>query len=366
MSGALEIVNAEPAAIAATPASSPAPRSPLRPTAERFARTTLRRSAQTQRTYRSVYERFALWLADHTGEPDPPLASFTADALAAYLDQLEDRRAPGTVKKERAALNRLAKYLHTLGAIDATEILMVEATPLRDGTAHREALDELTWRRVKEIARARLVRSPRARGSRPAAARDYALILVLGQMGLRSEEARSLEVSAVRPKRADGLRPWLRVQGKGAKVRELPIPTEVSEALLGWERERPGELAHDPLLLPRLGRRRRDGSFPDAGGRLSGQALSEIAKPIMLAAGVPAELAHPHVLRHTYGSVFMANPKAELSRLQRLMGHASPETTSVYVHHTRAGLEEAVVAHERGRSVLELDAQRRRRRPADM
>jgi hypothetical protein len=29
----------------------------------------------------------------------------------------------------------------------------------------------------------------------------------------------------------------------------------------------------------------------------------------------------------------MAAPKAELSRLQRIMGHASPETTSRYVHH---------------------------------
>jgi hypothetical protein len=29
----------------------------------------------------------------------------------------------------------------------------------------------------------------------------------------------------------------------------------------------------------------------------------------------------------------MAAPQAELSRLQRIMGHTSPETTSRYVHH---------------------------------
>ena len=58
----------------------------------------------------------------------------------------------------------------------------------------------------------------------------------------------------------------------------------------------------------------------------------------MLAAGVTAEQAHPHTLRHTFGRLYMAAAGAELSRLQRIMGHASPETTSRYVHHADAEL----------------------------
>jgi hypothetical protein len=73
----------------------------LGPAAERFARTTLRKSAQTQRTYASTYARFTTWLAAYTELADPPLAAFTADALAAYLDELELTKAPATVKKER-------------------------------------------------------------------------------------------------------------------------------------------------------------------------------------------------------------------------------------------------------------------------
>jgi integrase len=339
----------------------PAPAPGLGAAAERFARTMLRKSAQTQRTYRSVYERYGAWLAEYTGAPSPAPSAFTADALAAYLDELDQDKAPATVKKERAALNRLAKYLHTIGAIDATEILMVETATIRDEPRARDALDEATWRRVEATARARLARGAHQRTSRTAAARDLALILVLGDMGLRSEEARRLRCEDVKAKRVDGTRPWLRVLGKGSKVRELPMPTSVAGALLGWERSRPRELYDDPLLFPRLGRGRRDGSFPDAGGQLSGQALSEIVKPLMLAAGVGPELAHPHVLRHTYGSRYM-RAGGELSELQRLMGHASPETTSVYVHHTHAGLEAAVAAYEAGPGVLEEHAERRRRR----
>jgi len=233
--------------------------------------------------------------------------------------------------------------------------------PLKDAATARDALDADAWARVRALARARLVRSARTRTARPTAARDHALILVLGDMGLRSHEARSLLVSSIAARRSDGLRPWLTVVGKGDKVRRLPIPTDVDAALLRWERERPPELADDPLLFPRLGRPRRDGAFPDAGGKLSGQALSDMVKPIMLAAGVAGELAHPHVLRHTYGSLFMRNG-GELSKLQALMGHASSETTSLYVHHTREGLEAAVSANESGRSLLEAHADRRRRR----
>ncbi len=48
----------------------------------------------------------------------------------------------------------------------------------------------------------------------------------------------------------------------------------------------------------------------------------------------------------------------ELSELQKLMGHASPATTSVYVHHTAAALERAVELQDRGPSVLARHAAR--------
>ena len=87
--------------------SAAAPRAPalppgLGPAAERFARTTLRKSAQTQRTYASTYARFTAWLAAYTELAEPPLQAFTADALAAYLDELELTKAPATVTRRSA------------------------------------------------------------------------------------------------------------------------------------------------------------------------------------------------------------------------------------------------------------------------
>lgn len=142
--------------------------------AERYARLTLRKSEQTQATYLSTYRRFAEWLSHQTGHPDPPPATLTADAVAAYISELETRKAAATVKKERAAINRLAKYLHTLGAIDATEILMIEGSRAAAQPRRRDALDAATWKRVKDGARAATSRPARThlescRASRPGA-----------------------------------------------------------------------------------------------------------------------------------------------------------------------------------------------------
>ena len=85
-------------------------------------------------------------------------------------------------------------------------------------------------------------------------------------------------------------------------------------------------------------------------------------RPVMLGAGVPAELAHPHVLRHTYGTLFMARPDARIEQLQKLMGHADISTTAVYLHQSATDLEAAVLAQHPARATLAADAERRRQR----
>ena len=251
---------------------------------------------------------------------------------------------------------------------------MIEGTRGAAQPRRRDALDAATWKRVKDAARARLYQSPRGRTSRTAAHRDLALILALGAMGLRSEEARVLTTSSIAPKRVDGLTPWLTVDGKGAKTRELPIPPEVADALLTWLEHRERILPTPGILFPRVGRQRADGTFPDAGarvdahgaaiddGRLSPHALRDIVRPVTLTAGVAPGLAHPHMLRHTYGTLFIGRPDARIEQLQKLMGHADISTTAVYLHQSASDLEAAVLAQHPARATLAADAQRRRNR----
>jgi len=352
----------------------------LGPAAERFARNTLRKSKQTQRTYLSVYGRFTTHLAALTGLADPPPSALTADAVASYLDGLEALgRSPATVRKERAALNRLTRYLQLVGAIDqstALEILDVEAVTVSGRPRQRPALDEQTWQRVKDRAAARVLElTPAGRASAPVATRDLAIVVCLGELGLRSEELRRLRLDDLTGMRAGSAAPWLQVLGKGNRERGVPLPQEVQRALLAWLDARPPDAAWNPLLFPRLGRQRHDGAFPDAAQRtsadgrpavaaaLSSTALVDIVAPIMRDAGVPSEHCHPHILRHTFATLYLqrrTHDSGALTKLQELLGHASLETTRGYLHHTRDELERSMRSPER--TILDAATAARERR----
>jgi len=185
-----------------------------------LARLHLAHAPQTQRTYRGSLERFATWLAEqhaseHGHKPTPasqaPVEALTADAIAHYLQALEHRGlSASTIRKDRAAINGLAKYLHALRAIDATEILMLPGPRLERGEQIREALAPETGEAVQRLSRAR------ARGGDVLAARNHAVITLLGACGLRNEEVRFLRLEDLHHRGTTRGRTWLQ--------EELPVP----------------------------------------------------------------------------------------------------------------------------------------------
>lgn len=68
----------------------------------------------------------------------------------------------------------------------------------------------------------------RAAAGSALAARDEAIITLLGACGLRNEEVRSLRTTDRFPR---GRRTWLRVMGKGRREREFPLTAQVAETL---------------------------------------------------------------------------------------------------------------------------------------
>ena len=154
-----------------------------------------------------------------------PGGRVTSEALIGYLEELEARCSPATVKKERAALRELARYLHQLRLIDAT----VDADgrdPDRHGQRPRaQGLDRASWEGVLTVARARLAGSARARCSPTAAARDLALIQVARRRWIAiARGSRRCPSTRSIGGRSDnqGGSVYLKVRGKGNKVRDRP------------------------------------------------------------------------------------------------------------------------------------------------
>jgi site-specific recombinase XerD len=136
--------------------------------------------------------------------------------------------------------------------------------------------------------------------------------------GLRLSEGIYLQVSDV-----DGQRGLLRVRGKGARERFVPLPTPLLVRLRQfWKTHRT-----QPWL------------FPAPGGGNSTRPLSR--KNVQEAFATARERCglskHPtiHTLRHSYAT-HLLEVGVNLRLIQANLGHRSPKTTALYTHLTEA------------------------------
>ena len=151
--------------------------------------------------------------------------------------------------------------------------------------------------------------------SGPLVVRDRAIIELLYSSGLRLSELTGLALEDVSFRDAT-----IRVTGKGAKTRVVPVGSYALAALKAWLVERaelatPGEKA---MFLSR------DGS------RLSARSVQARLKQWGLKLGMPGNV-HPHALRHSFASHLLQS-SGDLRAVQDMLGHASISTTQVYTH----------------------------------
>jgi integrase/recombinase XerD len=342
-------------ALARAPAREPALQGELVAPAvdlvDRFTATLVARP-QTQRTYALACARFLRWLGPLCGPED-----LTAANLAAYHAHLvAGGRSSATVRKDRAALNSLLRYLadhDLLPARQAREALAVRLP--RAGRATREtpkALSEGQYDRLVREAKARIPDDPLA------GTRDLAIVLVLGDTGLRCEELAALERRDFLPARKGARLRTLDVRhGKGDRQRRVRLSTQATRTIVRWDRERTrafGEPGPGAPLFITLGRRCRDGSYPRVGGRCGQEVLADVLKRLGVAAELPEDLRHPHALRHTCATELL-RAGANLDDVRVFLGHASVKTTSIYLHSDEDRQEHVVQLRERGRVALDDD-----------
>ena len=142
-------------------------------------------------------------------------------------------------------------------------------------------------------------------------ARDLAILLLLYGAGLRVAEALSLSADAL------PLGATLRVTGKRAKIRIVPIMPAVRDAIEDYRSQCPYPLtAGRPLFV---GAR---------GGPLNPDLVRRAVAAARRRLGLPDTLT-PHALRHSFATHLLARG-ADLRSLQELLGHASLSSTQIY------------------------------------
>jgi len=166
------------------------------------------------------------------------------------------------------------------------------------------------------------------------AVRDRALFELAYSSGLRLSELAALDTDSV-DLRASEVRVW----GKGAKERIVPVGRAAREALRDWLVVRADirPIDEKAMFLTRAGR------------RLSPRAIESRLASWAMRRGLPQHV-HPHMLRHSFASHVLQS-SGDLRAVQEMLGHASIASTQVYTHLDFQYLAKAYdAAHPRARS----------------
>jgi len=264
------------------------------------------RSANTLTSYRRDLRAYAAYL----DEAGLQLGGVTDADVQRYVGHLRSRAlAPASVARAMVAVRSLHRFCLDEGRCTADPAADVETPRVPQGLP--KALSEAE---VESLIDAVTTNDAAGR-------RDRALLELLYGTGMRISELVGLGLSDLDPE--TGL---VRVMGKGAKERVIPVGRLARRAVLDWL-----DPAGRAELVPERWRRRSDADalfLNIRGGRLSRQGAWGIVGHHGDRVGLSGRLS-PHVLRHSCAT-HMLDHGADIRSVQELLGHASISTTQVY------------------------------------
>jgi integrase/recombinase XerC len=147
------------------------------------------------------------------------------------------------------------------------------------------------------------------------AVRDRAIMELFYSSGLRLDELVGLDLTSI-----DLADRTVRVLGKGAKTRIVPVGRKAVEAIRAWLRERAAVAGTGETAL----------FTGKTGARLKHRAIQLRIAYWARRKGLPAHV-HPHLFRHSFATHLLESSK-DLRGVQELLGHADISTTQIYTH----------------------------------
>lgn len=256
----------------------------------------------TAALYRRNLQPLVDWLA---AQRVARLDRLTTPRLRSYFADLQTGRAKpyslNTLHQRYRTIRTWLNWCVAQGHLAVNPILAVRSPELPRPVARFVSLESLT----QLLEAARCTKHP---------TRDYAIVLLLIDTGIRRQELASLELADLN---LDTHQVTVR-RGKGGRGRVLPISSQAAKALARW-------LALRSPTLPTLFGLRSNGVY---------LLLRRLGRQI----GLP--LLSPHKLRHSFGTFYTG----DIYDLAKIMGHRDIKTTAeVYRHKDVARL---VVVHD--------------------
>ena len=141
--------------------------------------------------------------------------------------------------------------------------------------------------------------------------RDMAIVELMYSSGLRVSETVNININDFEENKS-----FLRVLGKGAKTRLVPMGRFAINAIDDWLKERDKIQSNTNALF-----------LNAKGTRLTVRSIQLRLKKMAVKQGLPP--IHPHMLRHSFAT-HMLESSGDLRTIQELLGHSSLSTTQIY------------------------------------
>jgi integrase/recombinase XerC len=266
-------------------------------------------SQNTVRTYRGSLKQWFLYLRQNQ------IVQPTAETVRQYRDQLQKNgKKPTTVKNYIIAVKRFFQWTEEAGLYPDV------AKHIKSGRLSKNfKRDYLTGSQARQILN-HIDRST-VKGKR-----DYAMLVTMLTMGLRTIEVTRANIEDIRTK---GNTTVLYVQGKGHDEKDdlIRMPQHVESAIRDYLSVRRAKDLSEPLFTST--------SNHNANGRMTTRSIRRVVKTAFISAGYDSPRLTAHSTRHTAATLSLLNG-ATLQQTQELLRHRNIGTTEIYAHNIDA------------------------------
>jgi site-specific recombinase XerD len=252
------------------------------------------------------YVRFAeQLLSNRFGDSDMNLAELTATDVTKFIQDLAHQLSPGRAKLLVTALRSFLRYLRYQGEISVDLAGCVPPVAAWSLSTVPKFLPAGTVQRILD----------HYERDTPDGRRNYAVLLILARLGLRACEIVALTLDDI-----DWDNARLTIRGKGGRWAQLPLPSDVGEAIAVYLRSgRPRSFCRRVFLRHRAPIR----------GFAHSITVSTIVRRALIRAGIESARKGAHLFRHTLATDLLRQG-ASLDEIGELLRHRSSNTTAVY------------------------------------
>lgn len=259
-------------------------------------------AASTQCLYTQVGHQF---LRERFGHSALQFSALSGKDITGFIRRHAHKRSPRSAQQMVTSLRALLRWLRYCGEITTDLAACVPTVAnwshstlprfLQPGQV-QQVLDHCDRRSVVGI-------------------RNYAILLLLARLGLRSCEVVAMTLDDIDWEAGD-----LTIRGKGGQWAKLPLPAEVGRAIAVYLRKGRPRCASRRLFIreraPRVG-------FANSA------AISTLVRRALADAGVKSPHTGAYVFRHSVATQ-MLRRGASLDEIGQLLRHAHPDTTRIY------------------------------------